>query len=246
MIDVSRFNYNTPITRKILNIAEGKNKYVEIGLIGLLCPNCLNIENIINIDLSSTIDNISFMKDFCIETSYHGECHNCKEYVEFECIDINMAQIVQILNSKGYYTAFSCEGHIEPDAITHLDTFSPSYIYFYFWEDSEILKEYPLPKTWHLPNDNIKSEIFSIYDNIINTLPKEISCIDNSDEFISWLHINWDKENRLKDIYNWAVSLPDKDEDFKKKQFELSKVHGNMMLIENSERYEKIHNSKLF
>jgi hypothetical protein len=199
--------------------------------------------NKIGIDIENKVGPHN-INDFLIKPTYHGECPNCKEYTEFECIDVNMADIIRILNSKGYYTAYSCEGHIEPDAFTGKDTFSIPYIYFYFWDDSEVLKEHQLPNTWTLSNDDIKAEMFSISDNILDMIPEEIKS-DDSDKFISWLYDNWDKESRLEDIYNWAVSLPDRDKEFKESRLELSKTHGNMMLIENSERYMKIHGISL-
>jgi hypothetical protein len=225
MIDASKFYYIKSTDRKIFNIAEGKKKYIETGYVGFMCPNCLNIVNI-GIASSNIIDNIAFIKDFCVNTSYHGECYNCKEYVEFKCIDINMVKTIQILNSKGYYTAFSCEGHIEPDNDTLMDTFRVPYIHFYLWEDSEILKDYPLPESWFMPDIYKSTNTFSIYDSIMEEIPKEISVIDDQDKFISWMHKNWDKEKRLKDIYNWAVSLPDRDDDLKKLSFKLAKKYN--------------------
>ena len=55
------------------------------------------------------------------------------------------------------------------------------------------------------------------------------------------MHDNWDKEKRLKDIYHWAISLPDRNNDLKKRNLELLKTHGNMIILENSDRLVKLH-----
>ena len=234
---MSNFVFTDGIVRDVTDYCNNK-RYSEDGTIVLMCPCCLHMTKI-NVSILNVIGSHK-INNFYIETKYNGECSNCNEYVEFECIDINMAEIIEILNSKGYYTAFSCEGHIESDIITGKDVFSNPYIYFYFWEDSEILKDYPLPKTWKLPEDHAKCARFSIYDNIEDIIPDEIKSND-SDNFIMWLYNNWDKENRLKDIYDWAVSLPDRDEEFKKSRLDLSKTYGNMLLLNNSDRYIETH-----
>lgn len=239
---MSEFKYNEPIERKMYNFGNYKHSYQE-GEIVLMCPHCLHMETI-----SVTIDNKvgrHNINDFYTETKYHGDCPNCKEFTEFECMDVNIAETIKILNSKGYYTAFSCEGHIEEDVITCLDTFSDPYIYFYFWKDSEILKEHPLPETWKLDDNDIKAERFSIHDNITDSIPEELWNDGNENKFILWLCDNWDKEKRLKDIYDWAVSLPDRDKEFKQFKFNFAKTCGKTMLLNSANRYIEAHNKSI-
>ena len=176
--------------------------FAENGTIALMCPECLNVIRISVAHDNTTEDILDKLDYFSTSVSYHGACKRCGEHSLQIPLDINIAQIVEVLNSKGYYTAFSCEGHIEKDAYeTTLYTFSHPYIYFYLWNDFNILKEHPLPETWSIDNKNIQNEIFQIYDNIIDNIPEDISCIDDEDKFIEWIYNNWNQQKRLEDIY---------------------------------------------
>lgn len=69
------------------------------------------------------------IKDLNYSETISGECPRCKESVIFQEIDFNIARAVDILNEKGYFTVFSCEGHAGND-LDGEDFLSVPYIYF--------------------------------------------------------------------------------------------------------------------
>lgn len=228
---MSNFIYHTPIHISVENI--GSNKVMcEIGDIALMCPECFHM---IKTNISSTkiINNINDPNNFNMENEYYGDCPNCKEAVRFEKIDINMADVINILNNKGYYTAFCCEGHIQPDNYDCTENFSDPYIYFYFWEDTTILDEYPLPGNWYIEHPNL--EIFCIRGC------KYSDYFETENEYIRYrnqLKNKWEErqEKMLKYIYDWAVSLPDKDEITKGKIRSIIDLYGYDIINKNAEK----------
>lgn len=237
---MSKFIYCDDEWNKVIINGSLEKRVHGDGQVVFMCPHCLHmVETHINSAVFVGDKILDKVNNFIVNQEFHGECPNCKEYTPFEVIDINMAQIIKILNDKGYYTAFSCEGHIEQEDISAMQMFGCPYIYFYFDEDMEILESHPLPETWSIDDINVKIGIFEIHDNILKSVPEEVLCHDDHNVFISWMRDNWDKEKRLEDIYNWADSLPDRDDEFKKFKFALSKTYGNMLLIENMDKRQK-------
>jgi hypothetical protein len=219
------------VQNKIHNKAMFVSEYVS-----LMCPKCLNMIDASicnNILVTGVIDVI---KNFYSKTSYSGICPNCEEDVDFQLIDGNMSQIIKILNDKGYYTAYCCEGHVEQDDYTGEYEYISPYIYFYFWKDSNILKTNPLPDTWYMQNIDKSCKIFTIYDNFMETIPDFICESPNRSIYIEWVKNNWNAKNRLKDIYDWAIGLPDKSEYEKINLKKIVDEHGEKILKNNAEK----------
>ena len=97
--------------------------YNIVGDVGYMCPNCFNIEHIStsvknNADLifkdktDDEIDEIESMNIF-LNTSYsvNLKCPICKYQMNHIQLDNNIADAIGILNIKGYYTDYCCEGH---------------------------------------------------------------------------------------------------------------------------------------
>ena len=236
---MDKFIYRTPIYKSIENI--GSNKVVcEIGNIALMCPECFHM---IETNISSTkiINNIDKPNNFTTCNEYYGFCPNCKESVRFDTIDINMMQIISVLNTKGYYTAFCCEGHIDPDDYDGIEGFRTPYIYFYFWKDSEILNTNPLPDDWHI--DDEECEVFCIRG------AKLITYFENDNEYFKYMKKvknGWCERQKkaLEDIYNWAIGLPDKDEGTKYMQREFIKKFGDWIINTNADKIISANNNE--
>lgn len=237
---MSDFIYHEPKRKLVQNLDSCKVKS-EIGDAASMCPNCFHMVetymNYITI-LNHITDQV---EDFRTDNNYYGVCPNCHKDVKFELMDANMAKIINILNNKGYYTAFCCEGHIEPDDYTGEEIFSSPYIYFYSSYDLNILSTNPLPDTWDIDNDDARCKIFVIRDNIHKEIPPSIFNSDNneiidSEAYIKWLKENWDQKKRLEDIYNWAVNLPNKRDTVKKYEREFINLQGTNILFKNAEK----------
>ena len=234
------FIYHKPKVKSIRNDQENGTKVIcEIGEIALMCPDCFNMIET-NVSYTKIVYEIlNEVEYFHTTNEYYGTCPNCGEDVKFEVIDINMAKIINILNNKGYYTAFCCEGHIEPDDYTAKEEVILPYIYFYLWDDANVLSTNPLPDTWFLPDDDKDCEIFSIRDNILNEIPKSIingNIIHDPIAYNGWLKKHWDKEKHIKDLYDWAVSLPDKGERVKNMHYNIVKDFGTSIIHANAEK----------
>lgn len=198
-----------------------------------MCPECFHIieTSICNSNAIYDIRGRDIVQDFTVSIDYLGTCPNCNEHVDFAAIDANMGQIISILNKKGYYTAFSCEGYIEIDDNGISEEFSTPYIYFYSWSDTKILETNPLPDGWYIDNPN--SEVFCIRGAELQTYFEDNSVYD---EYVKTMKNTWDKEKSIKDIYEWAVNLPDKDSSLKQAQHECIKIAGNRILKVNSNK----------
>lgn len=191
-----------------------------------MCPECFYVADTAMLQ-TTIVPNYIHM----LEHKYFGECPKCGKEVNFIELNANMGQIIKILNTKGYYTAFSCEGHF--DTIYNSKEFSNPYIYFYLWEDSKVLYINPLPDTWYISQDSKTCHIFTISDNIIDIMPKNI---ETEEEFFQWIASNWDQEKRLKDIYDWAIGLPEKDNGLKALHRIYITKKGNKIIDNNCEK----------
>ena len=92
-----------------------KNKKVKkchkryIGKLALMCPHCYEI-CMLDMDRKLKYN----VKDDCkitTFTKFFGKCKHCHEFADYIEIDGNIAKTIKILNRKGYFTKFCCEGH---------------------------------------------------------------------------------------------------------------------------------------
>lgn len=233
---MSRFIYNEPVMRHTYTKNDSIIANTEIGMVALMCPECFHIIELYTFNNKSVELLSKNIEDFSVDNSYYATCPKCGIHNNFIELDINIAQIINILNTKGYYTAYCCEGHLEDN------TFSPSYIYFYLWDDVEVLNNYPLPDGWNMPADDKAANLFKINNDITN---KTIFTDNEHAEYINEVKANWNKKKLLKDIYNWAVSLPDKHSSLKRYQYEFIKMNKEDILDKNTDRYiEAVNNHR--
>lgn len=231
---MSDFIYVKPLCAKINN-GDDLHTNVSVGSVALMCPECFHMTKVGMMSAIGVKDYQS-IELFNINTECHGICPNCKEDVKFEYIDINMAQIINILNNKGFYTAYCCEGHINDEE------FKFPYIYFYLWQDREIIKDCPLPKTWCITEDDANANIFCI-GNYTHYVDK----FENNEEYkkyLKWVKNDWNQKSVLEDIYNWANELPHKDDPSKIILRNFIDERGEDILATNANKYIDVINSK--
>lgn len=232
---MSDFVYHKP-RRTSLQTSDNAKIICKIGDVVLMCPECLHMIESNSMLWTKIIYGTNEIEEFRTYDNYLGRCPNCKEDVRFENIDINMAQIINILNQKGYYTAFCCEGHIECNEATCEEGFSNPYIYFYLWKDADILNNNPLPDTWYIDDTYRQCKIFNIEDRIMEKIPNSIikgNEIIDEVAYIGWLKNHWDQRKRLEDIYNWAINLPDKDKNEKEIDYYYIRSRRDYILSNN-------------
>ena len=223
---------------RAVNMNNGVKTIYENNVGALMCPHCFHIirPNI----TTMKIFECDKIEDFHSDDSYFGMCPNCKDDFKFKIVDNNMGEILNILNNKGYYTAFSCEGHMEEDVFSGVEEFNTGYIYFYFFEDYDILESYPLPKTWSIDSNAIKHNVFIIRDNICNEMPKSIyndNIIHDIKAYNGWIKKHWDKKARIEDLYNWAVNLPELSDVKKISKKNTVLLYGKQIIENNAESY---------
>lgn len=139
-----------------------KNKKVKkchkryIGKLALMCPHCYEI-CMIDMDRKLKYN----VKDDCkitTFTKFFGKCKHCHKFADYIEIDGNIAKTIKILNRKGYFTKFCCEGH---DKVKRKnDKVSLAYIYF---DNGLKYLEFiikVLPDSWYIDqNDIIKNKL---------------------------------------------------------------------------------------
>ena len=105
-----KYKYVKPIHRYN---SDSKRKVTtnESGYLYLMCPECLYMQKIYK-QRCTYMELHHSIKDLNYNETISGECPRCKESVIFQEIDFNIARAVDILNEKGYFTVFSCEGHV--------------------------------------------------------------------------------------------------------------------------------------
>ena len=164
---------------------KGKTKIYHFkykGKMVLMCPKCFSTY-IIEVD-RKIYANYSIEKGNRIFpcSNFIGLCKKCGLYGEFIEIDGNIGKTIEILNKKGYYTKFCCEGH-KKNKKEYTDL--QSYIYFSNnLEYMNVIKEY-LPKSWYIDYDDMRENRLSIRSK------KDISL-----------------KQRIKDIQKMAKELP--------------------------------------
>lgn len=120
------------------------------GTIAVMCPKCYNnTKHMVSQDSSIIV--LSNTYNDCVSpfTKIEYKINNCKKCSAEDVIGIesdpNIADAISILNKKGYYTKYCCEGHSDRD--------SP-YIYF---SDLNILDViHRLPLTWNIDYDRLR------------------------------------------------------------------------------------------
>ena len=118
------------------------------GKLGLMCPLCYNT-SIIKIDKkmktkynkNNNIRLISF---------FDGDCKVCKQHVVYTKIDGNISKTIEILNKKGYYTDFCCEGHKGHDSCNAYISFANSDGYTH-------IKDI-LPDSWYIDMEDLRED----------------------------------------------------------------------------------------
>lgn len=187
-----KYKYIKPIHRYN---SDSKRKVTtnESGYLYLMCPECLYMQKIYK-QRCTYMELHHSIKDLNYNETISGECPRCKESVIFQEIDFNIARAVDILNEKGYFTAFSCEGHIGND----LDGgrfFAAPYIYFLSDKVLKAMEEHPLPNTWK----------YETYGKSIIMRSK----ISNYSDSMSLEEITkkWNQKKEMEDLMEWVDNL---------------------------------------
>ena len=134
-----------------------KNKKIKkchkryIGKLALMCPNCYGI-CMLNMDrkLKYTVKDDCKISTF---TKIFGDCKHCHKFADYIEIDGNIAKTIKILNRKGYFTKYCCEGH---DKVKRKND-KVSLAYIYFKNDLTYLEfiEKVLPNSWYIDQNDI-------------------------------------------------------------------------------------------
>jgi hypothetical protein len=204
------FKYYKPITIERIFNQEGTTvEFKKKGHIALMCPICFNY-TVHRINTSFKITNYydydhRFGDLVNSNNVYSGYCTNpdCNHYTKFIELDINLAEIVSILNKKGYRTAYCCEGHINGEGISF------TYIVFedVYFKDND----YNLPDSYTVAIQTIKEtakgkvEVSRIKDNC---LAENLFGLTRN-EMLEWLDKNYNHKKQIKDLYNWVIKLPE-------------------------------------
>lgn len=137
------------------------------GTLALMCPHCysiskhhITIDGRVSITVDHTIKHNILPWMYC---SYmdERECMQCGEYAnKLIELDPNIADTISILNRKGFYTKFCCEGHGD-------DTQNCPYIYF---QNKYLMDCYAhtIPITWYVDISDIRNGNFIIRSESAN------------------------------------------------------------------------------
>lgn len=191
------------------------------GYVGVLCPECYDYD-IFKLDYSIHLAHTNkkyVNRVLHMDLNIVYECSHCRHIVTAEAIvDPNIAPILSILNQKGYYTQWSCEGHKEGPMIVpkkyEYGNLSVAYITFNGRDRKAILDDHPLPKDWYVDQD-YDEEVNGIIDTWIirhRCVYPYDGDIENTDSKVVEYIKEWEKLNpikdRMKSIEEWAKSLP--------------------------------------
>lgn len=157
------------------------------GSISLMCPRCFNYETIkIHYNVDIEYENEKYTDEegeeyeeglilAVTERRFRiAECKNCglRDYDAIE-MDPNIAEVIRILNLKGYRTNFCCKGH---------GSYEP-YIYFHskgnVKTDLVDFSLYKLPPSWYLDLNDFRAGRIIIRSDI-SQYP---NCIQDIEEF---------------------------------------------------------------
>lgn len=159
------------------------------GTIAFMCPKCYNVELFEGkigcvLTPKRKLKKKDIYEYLMLDMSISYKCTSCEEYAEQIFLDPNIAIAISILNKKGFYTVFCCEGHHETTIETKDKRLSQENPYIYFKDDtilSYISGDFPLPKTWF---------------------------VDNKEPGMTIIRSKNSKENRIEDINIWVGMLP--------------------------------------
>lgn len=216
-----KYKYIKPIHRYN---SDNKRKVTtnESGYLYLMCPECLYMQKIYK-QRCTYMELHHSIKDLNYSETISGECPRCKESVIFQEIDFNIARAIDILNEKGYFTVFSCEGHAGND-LDGEDFLSVPYIYFL--SNRIVMKaidKHPLPDTWKFETYGKSIILRSKICNYLNSMKQE-----------EILKI-WNQKKEMEDLMEWVDSLEpaySKEEYAEAKHFFIS--NSNQIICENA------------
>ena len=123
------------------------------GTLSLMCPWCYEVYDVnVDIDIKASMETSDrFDIESFVKTLYHTDkCINCNHARELITLDPNLADIISILNKKGFYTKFCCEDHKDNNGIL-------GYIYF---QDMKILDyEHLLPDSVYVDLNDLRDHL---------------------------------------------------------------------------------------
>lgn len=124
-----------------------------VGTVAIMCPVCYHVtKHRVKIEIDTSVKTMEEIDlHIFTDTVYRiSKCPCClQENLYAIEIDPNISNAISILNKKGYYTKYCCEGHSRKES---------SYIYF---KDKDIMLNYidTLPLSWYIDYSKLK------YDN---------------------------------------------------------------------------------
>ena len=146
--------YNTKGCTKTITMEESRH-----GFLSLMCPHCFNIvTRQVDYDISSSVEAIQHVDGRSQTPDLHlffsknykmTKCPKCKsKYVDMIELDPNISKAISLLNKKGYFTSYCCEGHGRYDTG-----------YVVFTNKYQVLEHLnTLPITWCLDYNDIKQQ----------------------------------------------------------------------------------------
>jgi len=194
------------------------------GNIALMCPKCFKYSFAwYNEYIDLELDSISFFNApsrflnedgtgkyqvdpyYEISFSRASFCPNCMSREDLIQLDPNIAYAVSTLNKRGFYTSFSCEGHI---IVNKENVISNPYIIFCNIDEDHVnilKRKFADSVYWEVRDCNI---IKSYYDKINYKYYKPVAFLELKDDFVDVLKY---KSKYIKEL-NFIVSdiYPDK------------------------------------
>lgn len=131
--------------------------------------------------------------------------------IDYNCIDEEMRPIIKLLNSKGWRTEASCQGHWSEN----MNCYFGSFILFAI----EVPKEYfPELPSYPLKDDEIYESKYRTPVTIVGCGYKNKIAKMKSNNVFYWHHTKYKRMNRedkdkeidnfYKELYEWAENLP--------------------------------------
>lgn len=165
------------------------------GTIGFFCPRCYK-------PIYATTDykdntHGTHKGEVCINLTYDINCPRCGYSFIWDShpLDPNITNALAILNSKGYKTLFSCEGHYVNKCNDY------AYIFFKYPNQRHVLKYIPIEKPWSLRKCEDNTFIIKPYN--IKVLHK------NSTAFCIEASGDTKLEDRINALNTWVKRLPE-------------------------------------
>ena len=179
--------------KEVLDNRNKINRYSieQDGYFAIICPKCfkvytLKMKSSIDLEFSSSKRNnlLYYYPEIILQCDCGHEIHTKNIF------DPNIAPIIAILNSKGYYTTFSCEGHsllLRQISKKPREAYCQAYVSFLYPIDEEILKQFPIPAPWFVDAKD--------YPQFV------IRCKES-------YHRHHDIKDKMRPLRKWAKSLP--------------------------------------